>query len=671
MFKQLALLVCFIAVVLAESSSEKKTREEGAGLNQGEFASEALMAHNLYRKIHGVPALKLNSKLSGIAFSRARDLAAEGKLNVKQILFRGENLGETVGTVGGFSSYNGISATQLWYSVVSKFDEEGETSNEGASFTQMVWKKTEEVGFGIAKAKDGKFYFVAEYFPSGNIRGKYEDNVFQLTDEEVSSGNGCIKQSVVDMWKQLLAKANLKENGDEIRPTVEQSVVEVSNKKNTVTSTSKPIRLTTPAEEQEEEITTTKTITTTRPITTTRTTTEEMTSTTRVVKPVIIFKPSTEPSEEVDETTTKRMKPITSTQSGILITKTTTESVMIEEEQVTTTRRLKPVSTTAAPIDVDTLVSQQVEVELTTRRPASTTTSEPEVIEFTTRKRITTTTSEPEIVEVTTISTTRRSVMKPTLTTVNPDLIITADSSVEETTIRTTTFDQVEEEPVRTTTMSSLPVRLTTPVRVVEEDEQVTTVRTTTVSSLPVRSTTPVRVVEEDEPVATVRSTTTIRSELLKEAAEDEDVELNRVSTTTTKNPKTITTERTTTSTEITTTEEPVSDRSTTRETTSKSSTTTEKSTVEMEETTVRPVSSTKSTIGTKARLSQTVFDETKAEQRPSKSKLLETIKSSEQTSQRFVNPRNDERELEIEPSSSKAKKSELVRNKRLYGYYY
>jgi uncharacterized protein YkwD len=107
MFKQLALLVCFIAVVLAESSSEKKTREEGAGLNQGEFASEALMAHNLYRKIHGVPALKLNSKLSGIAFSRARDLAAEGKLNVKQILFRGENLGETVGTVGGFSSYNG------------------------------------------------------------------------------------------------------------------------------------------------------------------------------------------------------------------------------------------------------------------------------------------------------------------------------------------------------------------------------------------------------------------------------------------------------------------------------------------------------------------------------------------------------------------------------------
>ncbi len=109
MLRQLALLACFIAVVLAasSSSSDKQSREEGTGLNQDEFGSEALMAHNLYRRIHGVPALKLNSKLSGIALNRARDLAKEGKLNVKQILFRGENLGETVGTVGGFSSYNG------------------------------------------------------------------------------------------------------------------------------------------------------------------------------------------------------------------------------------------------------------------------------------------------------------------------------------------------------------------------------------------------------------------------------------------------------------------------------------------------------------------------------------------------------------------------------------
>lgn len=64
-----------------------------------------------------------------------------------------------------------------------KYDEEGEMSDEGASFTQIVWKGTKEVGFGIVKSTGGVHYFVAEYLPSGNIRGQYEMNVFQLTDE--------------------------------------------------------------------------------------------------------------------------------------------------------------------------------------------------------------------------------------------------------------------------------------------------------------------------------------------------------------------------------------------------------------------------------------------------------------------------------------------------------
>ena len=75
--------------------------------------------------------------------------------------------------------------------MVSKFDEEGELSSEGASFTQIVWKSTQLVGFGIAKSKSGKFYFVAEYFPSGNIRHQYEENVFQLTDEQLIKPLDC------------------------------------------------------------------------------------------------------------------------------------------------------------------------------------------------------------------------------------------------------------------------------------------------------------------------------------------------------------------------------------------------------------------------------------------------------------------------------------------------
>lgn len=65
-------------------------------------------------------------------------------------------------------------------------------SDEGASFTQLVWKGTKEVGFGIAKNQDGVYFFVAEYLPSGNIRGQYETNVLPLTDELIRLTSGTL-----------------------------------------------------------------------------------------------------------------------------------------------------------------------------------------------------------------------------------------------------------------------------------------------------------------------------------------------------------------------------------------------------------------------------------------------------------------------------------------------
>jgi hypothetical protein len=181
------LLLALVSVAFAEIDVH---------LNEG-FGGDCLFAHNLYRKLHGVPALTLSPKLSQLAMSRAAELAELEELNVKQNKMHGQALGETVGSVGGFTNYNGISATQLWYSVVSKFDEEGELSSDGASFTQMVWKSTKLAGFGIAKSKSGKFYFVAEYFPSGNIRHQYESNVFQLTDDELVKPLDCSEVAAI------------------------------------------------------------------------------------------------------------------------------------------------------------------------------------------------------------------------------------------------------------------------------------------------------------------------------------------------------------------------------------------------------------------------------------------------------------------------------------------
>ncbi len=114
MLKQIVLLLGIAATVIHSASLgvdqnaiTPPENRDVVTLSQDDFASEALMAHNLYRRIHGVGLLKLNIKLTDLAVRRAKELAEEGKLSVKQILFRGENLGETVGTVSGFSTYNG------------------------------------------------------------------------------------------------------------------------------------------------------------------------------------------------------------------------------------------------------------------------------------------------------------------------------------------------------------------------------------------------------------------------------------------------------------------------------------------------------------------------------------------------------------------------------------
>lgn len=46
-------------------------------------------------------------------------------------------------------------------------------------FTAMVWKSTQKLGVGKAKASDGSSFVVARYFPAGNItnQGHFENNV--------------------------------------------------------------------------------------------------------------------------------------------------------------------------------------------------------------------------------------------------------------------------------------------------------------------------------------------------------------------------------------------------------------------------------------------------------------------------------------------------------------
>jgi hypothetical protein len=44
-------------------------------------------------------------------------------------------------------------------------------------FTQVVWKGSKLLGLGKAKAKNGKCYVVANYYPAGNFQKKFKENV--------------------------------------------------------------------------------------------------------------------------------------------------------------------------------------------------------------------------------------------------------------------------------------------------------------------------------------------------------------------------------------------------------------------------------------------------------------------------------------------------------------
>lgn len=48
---------------------------------------------------------------------------------------------------------------------------------EDGEFTQMIWESTEKMGCGKTTNSTGAVYVVCNYYPEGNIIGKFLDNV--------------------------------------------------------------------------------------------------------------------------------------------------------------------------------------------------------------------------------------------------------------------------------------------------------------------------------------------------------------------------------------------------------------------------------------------------------------------------------------------------------------
>ena len=141
------------------------------------FDIEALEAHNKYRRKHHVPPLTLNKDLCKIAQSYAERLSATNSFEHSKNKYNGNEIGENLYTCSGKEA-TGEMATTDWYNEIKMHNFKKDFQHDTGHFTQLIWKGTEEVGFGIAN-KGKKYYAVVNYYPPGNFLGQFANNVFK------------------------------------------------------------------------------------------------------------------------------------------------------------------------------------------------------------------------------------------------------------------------------------------------------------------------------------------------------------------------------------------------------------------------------------------------------------------------------------------------------------
>ncbi|RNA03176.1 Golgi-associated plant pathogenesis-related 1 [Brachionus plicatilis] len=148
-------------------------------INPRAYINEAFDAHNECRHRHGFEPLIQNLEIAFIAQQYANQMAKSGCIAHSNSKYLNQDLGENLYSFDYRDpSVTGKRITREWYNEMYQYKFTGAQCGTG-HFTQLIWKSTKEVGFGIAFSTNGRAYFVANYFPTGNIIGKFAENVNQ------------------------------------------------------------------------------------------------------------------------------------------------------------------------------------------------------------------------------------------------------------------------------------------------------------------------------------------------------------------------------------------------------------------------------------------------------------------------------------------------------------
>ncbi|KAH9278838.1 Golgi-associated plant pathogenesis-related protein 1 [Echinococcus granulosus] len=123
-----------------------------------ELNEESLFAHNYLRKRHGCPPLEYDEELAKSSQVFADKLAHSPRFRYYYPTDYGENVAYRVSA--RCAKLSGIDATLRWYREILTYTSGEESQRKYGHFAQVIWKKTKQAGFGMAKSVDGKRVFV-------------------------------------------------------------------------------------------------------------------------------------------------------------------------------------------------------------------------------------------------------------------------------------------------------------------------------------------------------------------------------------------------------------------------------------------------------------------------------------------------------------------------------
>ena len=154
-----------------------------ADFNFDSFYTQLVNRHNALRKKHGVGKLATLVDIAKLAQKTANNCKKLGKLQHSGTSYKDQWMGQNLYLKGG-AAPTGNEVANSWYSENKNYDySKGDSKNGGVigHFTQLVWKASKSIGCAVAigpwNGYNPSYYVCCNYFPGGNVDGKYKANV--------------------------------------------------------------------------------------------------------------------------------------------------------------------------------------------------------------------------------------------------------------------------------------------------------------------------------------------------------------------------------------------------------------------------------------------------------------------------------------------------------------